>query len=72
MFVIFSTDMKIIKVKPSAIARVRKLGAKIAHCYITPLSHESYEGKKRSQEDYLYAIKAYCDNCILIAFTNKQ
>lgn len=65
-------EMKIIKVKPSVIAKVRNLGAKIANCYITPLQHKSYEGKKRNQEDYLYAVKAYCDNCILIAFTSKQ
>lgn len=71
-FLIIFPEMKIIKVKPSAIAKVRNLGAKIVNCYITPLQHKSYEGKKKNQEDYLYAVKAYCDNCILIAFTSKQ
>ena len=57
---------KTIHVMPSAIAKVKKAGAKIVKLWITPLSHISYEGARKSKRDYLYGVRAECDTVDLL------
>lgn len=56
----------ILKVKPSAIKKAKEAGAKITKLFLCASTHEPYEGRKRNGRDYLYGVKAECDNCDLI------
>lgn len=60
-------DIKpIIPVKKTAIEKARKAGARVVSLWITPLTHETYEGRKRNARDYFYGMRAECDKVDLL------
>lgn len=55
------------------INKLKKAGAKITQQWLCSSTHESYEGRKRrGRDDYLYALKAECDNVDFIYFMKDE